>query len=290
MISRLVILLFITFALSIATDSTNETTQDIFGSSNGGNNEIVPNTTKNTTESSIMDRSFLNGVAASFSMIFTSEILDKTFFIAIVLAMRHSRLTVYAGALAALGLMTVLSATVGMLTTFVPRWITYYLSAALMFGFALKMFYDAYKMNNQKGQEELEEVEKEVEQREKDERDRLLEAGNSDGSIPVPPEPSACKTFVKVFAETFVLTFLAEWGDRSQVATVLLAATDNVFGVLLGGVLGHALCTGIAVLGGRLVAERITVRTVTIIGGVVFLLFAALALIFNDIEPVTTSA
>lgn len=37
--------------------------------------------------------------------------------------------------------------------------------------------------------------------------------------------PSAFRTFLKIFMETFVLTFLAEWGDRSQVATVLLAAT-----------------------------------------------------------------
>ena len=31
--------------------------------------------------------------------------------------------------------------------------------------------------------------------------------------------------FSKVFVESFVLTFLAEWGDRSQMTTIVLAAT-----------------------------------------------------------------
>jgi putative Ca2+/H+ antiporter (TMEM165/GDT1 family) len=33
-----------------------------------------------------------------------------------------------------------------------------------------------------------------------------------------------------VVMEVFVLTFLAEWGDRSQLATIGLAASTNVVG------------------------------------------------------------
>jgi len=29
-----------------------------------------------------------------------------------------------------------------------------------------------------------------------------------------------------IFAESFILTFLAEWGDRSQISTIILAARD----------------------------------------------------------------
>ena len=36
---------------------------------------------------------------------------------------------------------------------------------------------------------------------------------------------------------------------------------QNVVGVTIGGTLGHALCTGLAVIGGRLIAQRISVRT-----------------------------
>ncbi len=49
------------------------------------------------------------------------------------------------------------------------------------------------------------------------------------------------------------MTFVAEWGD-----------------FILAGLVGHVLCTG---LGGRMVAKKIFVRTVTPVG-VLFLAFA----------------
>lgn len=52
---------------------------------------------------------FLHAFIASLSVIIVSELGDKTFFIAAIMAMRHSRLIVFSGALGALGLMTVLS-------------------------------------------------------------------------------------------------------------------------------------------------------------------------------------
>ena len=85
----------------------------------------------------------------------------------------------------------------------------------------------------------------------------------------------------RIFIQAFTMTFLAEWGDRSQLATIVLAARENVSAVVIAGVLGHAFCTGLAVLGGRMIAQKISVRTVTIVGGVVFILFAVTALFMD---------
>lgn len=52
---------------------------------------------------------FYHAFIASLSVIIVSELGDKTWFIAAIMAMRHSRLVVFAGAMAALILMTVLS-------------------------------------------------------------------------------------------------------------------------------------------------------------------------------------
>jgi putative Ca2+/H+ antiporter (TMEM165/GDT1 family) len=54
-----------------------------------------------------------------------------------------------------------------------------------------------------------------------------------------------------VWWQTFTLTFLAEWGDRSQIATIALASAKDPYGVTVGGVLGHAMCSAVAVMGGR---------------------------------------
>ena len=36
---------------------------------------------------------------------------------------------------------------------------------------------------------------------------------------------------------------------------------QNPVGVVLGGTLGHALCTALAVIGGKIIAQKISVRT-----------------------------
>lgn len=76
-----------------------------------------------------------------------------------------------------------------------------------------------------------------------------------------PKSKSGKSILTRVLIQSFSMTFLAEWGDRSQLTTIILAARDNVYGVIIGGVLGHALCTGLAVIGGRMIAQRISVRT-----------------------------
>lgn len=52
---------------------------------------------------------FIHAFVAALSVIIVSELGDKTFFIAAIMAMRYNRLTVLAGAMLALGLMTCLS-------------------------------------------------------------------------------------------------------------------------------------------------------------------------------------
>lgn len=77
-----------------------------------------------------------------------------------------------------------------------------------------------------------------------------------------------------IVLQAFTLTFLAEWGDRSQIATIALAAAQNPYGVTLGACLGHAICTGGAVLGGKMLATSITERQINLSGGILFFIFA----------------
>ncbi|KAG7020980.1 GDT1-like protein 3 [Cucurbita argyrosperma subsp. argyrosperma] len=77
-----------------------------------------------------------------------------------------------------------------------------------------------------------------------------------------------------IFLESFILTFLAEWGDRSQIATIALATHKNALGVAVGAILGHSICTSMAVIGGSLLASKISQGTVATVGGLLFLGFS----------------
>jgi putative Ca2+/H+ antiporter (TMEM165/GDT1 family) len=76
-----------------------------------------------------------------------------------------------------------------------------------------------------------------------------------------------------VFWQALTLTFLGEWGDRSQFTTITLAAANDPFVVFLGAFLGHCLCTSLAVLGGKYLANKISPQKVNYSGGVLFLIF-----------------
>lgn len=93
---------------------------------------------------------------------------------------------------------------------------------------------------------------------------------SSRGSSPVPG--SALKNAAAGFSnlvslllspawvQTFVMTFLGEWGDRSQIATIAMAAGQDYWWVTAGAICGHAVCTGVAVIGGRAIAGRVSLR------------------------------
>lgn len=74
--------------------------------------------------------------------------------------------------------------------------------------------------------------------------------------------------------EAFCMTFVAEWGDRSQITTISLAVSKNPVLVCAGALMGHFLTTWAAVAGGSLISKYITERTVSVAGGLLFIGFS----------------
>lgn len=63
-------------------------------------------------------------------------------------------------------------------------------------------------------------------------------------------------------SQAFIMTFLAEWGDRSQIATIALAGSYEIFMVNVGCLLGHLICTGAAVQLGEWISSKISEKKV----------------------------
>ncbi|KAF7723201.1 hypothetical protein EC973_002276 [Apophysomyces ossiformis] len=273
-------------ALLLLTKTTNAQSDEHF-------EELIPTSTPSEmgepawkdiseSEDATMDRSFL----ISLLMIIVSEIGDKTFLIAAIMAMKHSRLVVFAAAFCSLALMSVLSACLGhVVPNLIPKQYTDILAALLFLGFGVRMMWEAYHMDDQEGQEEMTEVEEElkvVEDRDRVNRLEALEVGGLEHKQISRTEKVKeglmnlmQLVFSPVFVQTFVLTFLGEWGDRSQISTIALAAANDVYWVTAGVVIGHTMCTALAVIGGRMLAAKISVRTVTFVGAILFLIFGA---------------
>lgn len=209
----------------------------------------------------------LTAFTAGLLLITVSELGDKTFFIAVLLATRHSRRLVFTAVIAALAAMTLLSVGMGQVAAVLPDRYLYYGEVALFIGFGLKLIYDASQMSDQPNLEVVKEAESAIEEQPKPYR----LTGMSQWLTRYPN--------VNIWVQGFCLTFVAEWGDRTQFSTIALAASNNPIGVSLGAILGHAICAAIAVIGGKLIAGRISERSLTLIGGLLFILFGVFAAI-----------
>lgn len=189
-----------------------------------------------------------------------SEFGDKTFFIAMILSMKHSRKLVLLAAITALGVMTILSVLVGQVASVLPNIYIEIAEFILFIGFGIKLLYEASRMSQVIGDEEII-------------KEATVSVNAAERQLP------KYKSFFIIFLEAFLLIFTAEWGDRTQIATIALAAGNNAVGVSAGAILGHAICATIAVTSGRVLSKRISERQLTFAGGFLFLAFAALAVI-----------
>lgn len=276
--------------------------------------------------------SLASATGQSLAMTLVSELGDETFIIAALLAMRQSKWEVLAGALGAMYMMTILSATLGWM---VPKLLTpeasQKIATVLFFAFSAKLLwlanettddFDAeveeikeqlrlsLRRGSQKRKSKRRDSGHDVSERQQDEKVKADLARNLDEPEAEPStEPSnhhkennshkrrsrrkssrkmteldqikheLTKLLGPVAVEAFVLCFLAEWGDRSQIATITLAADQKPAGVVLGGVLGHTICSTLAVFGGEIIGRQFSQRTLLFAGSAIFFSFGAFNLL-----------
>lgn len=201
-----------------------------------------------------------SGFSIAFSLIFISELGDKTFFLAALLAAQRPQFLVLIGAMAALSVMTVISVQIGCIFQKLPIFvnssvpITEYLSAALLLIFGLQTLKVSLSTTSKDS----------MENEELDEAKEAVQRSSLDKK----------KSLWSTIFTSFVLIFTAEWGDRSMFATVALVASQNPVGVCAGAIAGHLLATLIAIMGGTVVGKFLSEKSVGIAGGVLYIVFA----------------
>ena len=210
----------------------------------------------------IGDKAPDSGFLQAFLLILVSELGDKTFFIAGLLAAKYGRFISFTGSLGALSVMTIISTVLGQLFHAVPTSLTQgipfddYIAIAAFTYFGVKTLYDASQLENDDNAgilEEQAEAEKTVEELTADQKR---------------------KSSLALILQTFSLVFAAEIGDRSFLSTIALSAALNPFAVAAGAIGGHGVATGIAVAGGVLLSKYLSEKVIGYIGGSLFIVFA----------------
>jgi len=183
---------------------------------------------------------------AVFPIIFLGELPDKTMFASLVMATRGRPFAVWLGAAGAFTVHVVIAVSVGVtLFRIVPhRALEFIVAAMFLVGAVLSLREAARERKHERREDGL--IEEEV------------------------------RTHRQVVIASFLVVFLAEWGDLTQVLTANLAAHyHSGLSVGVGALLALWAVAALAVIGGRGLLRFIPVATVrAVTAGILFVLAA----------------
>jgi Ca2+/H+ antiporter, TMEM165/GDT1 family len=176
-------------------------------------------------------------VIAVFPIIFLGELPDKTMFASLVLSTRGRPTVVWVGAALAFAVHVVIAVTVGAaLFHLLPHRVLEAFVAAMFFAGSALAIWEARK------------------------------AGDDRGALIQKEITSHRRTLVTAF----VVIFIAEWGDLTQILTANLAAHyRSALSVAVGAVLALWAVAALAVAGGQSILRVVDIRKVRIVTAVV---------------------
>jgi putative Ca2+/H+ antiporter (TMEM165/GDT1 family) len=173
-----------------------------------------------------------------FAVTFIAELPDKSLFASLVLGTRYRPAHVWLGVAAAFAVHVALAVVAGGLLTLAPQSVIDFVTAGLFLTGAIWMLRSAKADENEPG---------------------------PDAARLGAPAPS----FLRVFATSFTVVFIGEWGDVTQITTANFVARYNaplIVGV--GAVAALWTVSALAVFGGAKLLQRVPVRWVRLVGAV----------------------
>ncbi len=78
--------------------------------------------------------------------------------------------------------------------------------------------------------------------------------------------------FKNPFVLGFVIIFISEWGDKTQIAAGLFATQYNGYLVLLGVMIALTLLSIMAIYLGKYISERFESKTISVAAGILFII------------------
>lgn len=176
----------------------------------------------------------------SFALIAAAEIGDKSQLVCMSLASRHRAAPVLLGAIAAFAVLNTLAVVFGAaIADWLPDYVVAASVAVLFAGFGLH---------------------------------GLLNHANEDDDGDVVE-----KSGHNIFFTTFLLIIVAEFGDKTQLAVVAFSSTAEPLAVWVGSTLALSFTSGLGVWAGRTVLQRMPLKLLHKISGMLFLVLAAVA-------------
>jgi Ca2+/H+ antiporter, TMEM165/GDT1 family len=171
-----------------------------------------------------------------FAVTFVAELPDKSLFASLVLGTRYRPAQVWLGVAAAFAVHVTLSVVAGGLLTLAPESVIDFVSAGLFLAGAIWMLRSAKEDENEPG---------------------------PDAARMGAPPPG----FLRVFATSFAVVFIGEWGDVTQITTANFVARYHDPAIIgIAALTALWTVSALAVFGGAKLLARVPMRWVRLVG------------------------
>lgn len=249
---------------------------------------------------------FWNSFASGFGIVFISALGDKTFFLVMIYGATNSLAKSFFLSLLVMLLLNLLNLLLGFAAPFLMyRGAIDWLAITLFTFFGVKMLIDGFSNESKPIESELEELKKSIAHSrihshthiqhfsvDKQiefvaDKDKVSFSPKNDDKQFIDFNESNLKEHLlpKDMPDEHVVTFdsywayassliIAECGDKSQIATIVIGALHNFWGVLLGSSLAQVCSISLAIFLGALISKKLTNKELSIGGGIIFLSFA----------------
>ena len=245
-----------------------------------------------------MKTSFLSSIAYSFSFVFVTDLTDKSVFLIILLSQKIPTLILFIISLFSVLLMNYLSILVGCYITKLISLVYLEIIACILFiTFGILSIIESRKKENQV-KDLMEKTKKELNYSENDDYQLMSEdtetnyESNSELKYPSTLRTNSNISNINVINENnnngintgliiaiIIMLCLSDFGDKSQINVMTMAAIYDFYGILIGSTLALVGTVTIAILFGTWICDKISTKLLFLIGGILFLIFGCEILI-----------
>jgi Ca2+/H+ antiporter, TMEM165/GDT1 family len=191
----------------------------------------------------------LSVILTAFVLVVPVELPDKTFVATLVLATRYRPLAVWVGVGLAFAVQTLVAVTLGRAVSALPHRPVSAVAAALCLVGGISLLRGAARADAEEAEAEAE----------------------FEGKARSPA------TGLRAVTTSFLILFVAEWGDLSQLLTAgLVVRGGHPVSVFVGAWAGLLLVSAVGAVAGRWLLGRVRLATIRRVGGVLCLVLATL--------------
>ena len=239
-----------------------------------------------------MKTSFLSSIAYSFSFVFVTDLTDKSVFLIILLTQKIPTLILFIISLFSVLLMNYLSILVGCYITKLISLVYLEIIACILFiTFGILSIIESQKKENQvkdlmeKTKKELnysenddyqlmsEDIETNYESNSELKYSSTLRTNSNTSNLNVINENNNNEINTGLIIAIIIMLCLSDFGDKSQITVMTMAAIYDFYGILIGSTLALVGTVTIAILFGTWICDKISTKLLFLIGGILFLIF-----------------